>query len=226
MIAYHACWDLVWIFGVDWPWYHSPGAFLWQQSICWTFILLSGFCWPLGRHPFRRGSIIFLCGFLITAVTVLFMPQNQILFGVLTLLGSCMLLLYLFHPVLCKIPSGLGAILSFLLFLFLRNINQGVLGFFHLQFFSLPEFLYRNLLTAYLGFPPTGFFSVDYFSLLPWGFLFLTGYFLYSLLQNFLRETPCKLPFLCWLGRRSLPIYLLHQPLVYVLLLILLPAFS
>ena len=32
MMAYHASWDLVYLFGVDWPWYHSEGAFLWQQA--------------------------------------------------------------------------------------------------------------------------------------------------------------------------------------------------
>ena len=43
MIAYHGSWDLVYLAGVNWPWYHSKEAFLWQQSICWTFILLSGY---------------------------------------------------------------------------------------------------------------------------------------------------------------------------------------
>ena len=55
MMAYHACWDLVYIFGMDWDWYGSFGAYLWQQSICWTFILLSGYCVQLGRHRLRRG---------------------------------------------------------------------------------------------------------------------------------------------------------------------------
>ena len=27
MIAYHACWDLVWMFGMDWAWYRGQGAF-------------------------------------------------------------------------------------------------------------------------------------------------------------------------------------------------------
>ena len=53
MMAYHACWDLVYIFGMDWDWYGSFGAYLWQQSICWTFILLSGYCVQLGRHRLR-----------------------------------------------------------------------------------------------------------------------------------------------------------------------------
>ena len=62
MIAYHASWDLVYLFGLDWPWYHSFGAHVWQQSICWTFLLLSGFCWSLGRRQLRRGLTVFLCG--------------------------------------------------------------------------------------------------------------------------------------------------------------------
>ena len=53
MIAYHACWDLVYLFHADWDWYRGTGAYIWQQSICWTFILLSGFCFSLGRRPLR-----------------------------------------------------------------------------------------------------------------------------------------------------------------------------
>ena len=33
MIAYHATWNLVYIYGMDWSWYHSYGAYIWQQSI-------------------------------------------------------------------------------------------------------------------------------------------------------------------------------------------------
>ena len=42
MILYHAVWDIVYIAKVDWDWFKSDGAYIWQQSICWTFILLSG----------------------------------------------------------------------------------------------------------------------------------------------------------------------------------------
>jgi len=40
MIAYHAAWDLVYLFHIDWPWYHSAGAQIWQQIICSTFMFL------------------------------------------------------------------------------------------------------------------------------------------------------------------------------------------
>ena len=55
MILYHGAWDLVYLFGANWDWYRSKGAYVWQQSICWTFILLSGFCWALGG-PDRDGG--------------------------------------------------------------------------------------------------------------------------------------------------------------------------
>ena len=70
MILYHGAWDLVYMFGVNWDWYRSKGAYAWQQSICWTFILLSGFCWALGqnrRRKLRRGLLVFSGGALITA---------------------------------------------------------------------------------------------------------------------------------------------------------------
>ena len=50
MVAYHAIWDLVYSYGVKWDWYQSEGAYVWQQGICWTFILVSGFCYPFGRR--------------------------------------------------------------------------------------------------------------------------------------------------------------------------------
>ena len=36
MIVYHACWDLVYLYRLDWDWYRSFWAYAWQQSICCT----------------------------------------------------------------------------------------------------------------------------------------------------------------------------------------------
>ena len=92
MMLYHGMWDVVFLFGVAQKWYTGRPGFVWQQSICWVFILLSGFCLPLGHHPFRRGAVVFGAGALVTAVTLLFLPEDVVWFGVLTLLGSSMLL--------------------------------------------------------------------------------------------------------------------------------------
>ena len=71
MMLYHGCWDLVNLFGIQADWYYGLPGHLWQQSICWVFILLSGFCVQLGHHTLRRGAQVFGAGALVTAVTLL-----------------------------------------------------------------------------------------------------------------------------------------------------------
>ena len=218
MLLYHAAWDLVYMFGVNWPWYRGFAAHVWQQSICWTFILLSGYCWSLGRHRLRRGLTVFLSGALVTAVTWALLPENLVFCGVLTLLGASSLLLIPLAPALERLPPRAGLAGSFLLFLLTRDVNAGFLGFEGLRLAALPPGLYRDHLTALLGFPPAGFFSTDYFSLLPWFFLFLTGYYLFRLRPQEDPREGRRVPLVTAMGRHSLLIYLLHQPVIYALL--------
>jgi uncharacterized membrane protein len=218
MIAYHACWDIVYLFGTDWGWYRSEGAYLWQQSICWTFILLSGYCFHLGKHRLKHGLKAFGGGLLITAVTMVTMPSLPVLWGVLSLLGSAALLTMPLDKLFLKIPARVGFAASFCLFLLLRDVNAGFVGFEGARLLALPESLYANLFTAYLGFPGPGFRSSDYFALLPWVFLFWTGYFLYRLRPEDPRRGLPRIPVVTFMGRHSLLIYLLHQPAVYAVL--------
>jgi len=220
MAVYHTAWDLVWIFGLDWPWYHTFGAYLWQQSICWTFILLSGYCWSLGHHQIRRGLTVFGGGALVTAVTALLMPENLVFCGVLTLLGASTLLLVPLDRALRRLPPRVGLAGAFTAFLLLRDVNSGFLGFEGARIMALPDGLYRDFFTALLGFPPVWFYSTDYFPLLPWFFLFLTGYFLKQVQEEPPLESVRPFPALCWLGRHSLLLYLLHQPVIYAVLLL------
>ena len=218
MMLYHTCWDLVFLFGKKIPGYSGLGGYVWQQSICWTFILLAGFCWSLGSHHLKRGLIVFGSGILITFVTLLVMPESRVIFGVLTLIGSCMLLLIPMEKLLLKLRAEIGLAGSFLLFLLFRNVNTGYLGFENWNILKLPDGFYENLFTTYLGFPQKGFFSADYFSLLPWFFLFLTGFYLYQLVQkNHMMEKlfSWRVPGFDVIGRHSLLIYLLHQPVVF-----------
>ena len=218
MMLYHTCWDLVFLFGKKIPGYSGLGGYVWQQSICWTFILLAGFCWSLGSHHLKRGLIVSGSGILITFVTLLVMPESRVIFGVLTLIGSCMLLLIPMEKLLLKLRAEIGLAGSFLLFLLFRNVNTGYLGFENWNILKLPDGFYENLFTTYLGFPQKGFFSADYFSLLPWFFLFLTGFYLYQLVQkNHMMEKlfSWRVPGFDVIGRHSLLIYLLHQPVVF-----------
>ena len=221
MILFHATWDCVYLFGVNAPWFGETPGYIWQQSICWGFILLAGFCIPFGRKPIRHGITVFVCGAVLTAVTCFFLPDSRVIFGVLTLLGSCMLLTALLDKYLRKIPAVWGISGCVLLFLVFRDINEGFLGFEGLRVASVPDFFYRNYITTFLGFPMAGFTSVDYFSLFPWLFLFLTGYFAHFAVMKGKGEMWLKkgggrvLP---WLGRHSLLVYMAHQPVIYVIL--------
>ncbi len=226
MILYHVCWDLVYLFGQNFSWYQGTGAYLWQQSICQTFILLSGFCWSLGKKPAKRGLIVFLGGAVISVITILFLPRDRVVFGVLTLIGSCMLLMIPLQKVLKKIPSATGLAVSILLFVMTKKINYGYLGLKDLFEFHLPAGLYKGPVMTFLGFPSPDFYSTDYFSLFPWLFLFLSGYFLYGMLSKagsgkFLDKYFVRgISPLSFLGKHSLLIYMLHQPVIYGILLL------
>lgn len=225
MIVYHGVWDLVYMYGVRWDWYRGKGAYIWQQSICWTFIFLSGFCWSMGKRPLRRGLVVFGGGLLVTVVTLIVMYQNRVVFGVLTLIGSAMLFMILPDKLMQRLEKqygksvlAIGLIISATFFILTRNINEGYLGFEELRFAKLPANLYRGMFMTYLGFPDPGFYSTDYFSLFPWLFLFVCGYFVYHLLKGKLpgyHILNLNFPVFGFIGKHSLLIYLVHQPMLY-----------
>lgn len=221
MIAYHAVWDIVYIFGVKLPWFQSQGAYLWLQWICCTFIFISGMCQHFGRRRLRRAVLVFALGAVITVATRLVMPNNVIIFGILTLIGSAKLISLAAEPVLRRCPAWAGALVTLAVFLLTHEVGKGYIGLGAFRLFDLPAGLYANYFTAFLGFPGKSFFSADYFPLLPWLFLFLCGYFTYRLaaehrLLRFLEAGRCRA--LEWLGRRTLWVYMAHQPIIYALL--------
>lgn len=216
MMLYHACWDMMFLFGIWMDWYIGWPGRLWQQSICWVFILLSGFCVPLGHRTLKRGAQVFAAGALVTVVTLVFMPEDRVVFGVLTFLGSAMLLTGVLEPLLKKIPPAAGLAVSAVLFALTYHLDERWLGFGGLRL-ALPDAWYANYFTAFFGFLPFDFYSTDYFALLPWLFLFWAGYFLHGVVGRArmepLRRSVC--PALGWMGRHSLLLYLLHQPVIY-----------
>ncbi len=214
MVLYHLTWDIVYLAGVKLSWYEALPGRLWQRSICLTFILLSGFCWSLGRRHGLRGLTVFLGGLAVTAATASFMPENVIVFGILTLLGSCMLLMIPLEKLARRVPAPAGLVVSAALFALLSEAENGTAAF---GLVRLPAALYRDWFTAYLGFPQEGFFSADYYPLIPWIFLFTAGYFLYRIFERhgWLRPLERRgLPPLEWTGRHAFEIYLIHQPVL------------
>lgn len=139
----------------------------------------------------------------------------------LTFLGTAALLTVPLRPLLARIPPRLGLVLSFSLFLLVRDVNHGYLGFAWVPLLRLPRGWYTNLATAGLGFPAPAFASSDYFALLPWLFLFWTGFYLYRLRPEIPALPDIRLPGLSVISRHSLLLYLLHQPVLYAALVLL-----
>lgn len=221
MIFYHGTYDLVELYGVSVRWFWKWHGYLWQQTICWTFIFLSGFCWKLGKNPKKRGMTIFFAGFLISIITSVCMPSEKIIFGVLTFIGSAMLFLTFAEKYLKQIPEKLGFFANALWFFLSRNINRGFWGFESWNLGKVPEFLYQGKIMTFFGFPEKDFYSSDYFSFFPWIFLFLCGYYFHGMIFPLLEITSilklrCRT--LEWIGRKSLWIYLLHQPFLIIVL--------
>lgn len=221
MILYHTLWDLVFIHHVNIPWFFSGGASVIQMSIRWAFIIISGFSWSLGRKKLRRGITVFLAGVLITAGTLIMMPNDVIIFGVLTFLGSAMLITIPLDKLFQRISPYIGLVISAAVFLITLDTKDGILGFFGVKICDLPDFLYANYFTSYLGFLSPDFSSSDYVPIIPWIFLFFAGYFLYRIFERN-RWMGClsviSFKPLEFVGRHALIIYVIHQPLIYGIL--------
>lgn len=223
MVFYHAAYDLVYIFNVNFPLFHSPLMHYLQVFISGTFIIVSGISCRFSRNNLKRGLIALGLGIGFTLVTWLFMPDQIIKFGVLHLLGSCMILYALLEKLLNKLQPIVGAVICVLLQLFTLHLPHGYLGLSAFPI-KLPVSLYQTGFLFWLGLPAKTFYSSDYFPLIPWSFLFLAGSFAGVYLKNntapdfFYRQ---HIPFLSKVGKHTLWIYLLHQPITYGLFMLI-----
>jgi len=199
MIAFHLAFDLSYFGNYDLN-IHSGLWRLFGRATASIFILLTGISLSLSHSRsatgmekyLKRGLKIFCWGLLITLITRLFFPAEFIIFGILHFIGLSIILSYPFlGQKRWNLIIGLAIII----------VGLSLKG-------PLPLF-------------PTPFRTFDYFPLFPWFGLIPIGIFLgNSLYPNHTRRfsipelsTPLSL-----LGRHSLLIYLLHQPVLIALL--------
>ena len=202
MVAYHFLYDL-YIFGViSADQLFSVPLNVLERFICCSFILLAGASARFSRNNLRHGLVVLGAGLVVEIGAAV--AGQTIRFGVLMLLGSSMVLWHFLGKGLQKLPGWSVAAGSGVLFFAARWWTGRTAV-------SVP-WLYP------LGFISLGFYSADYFPLLPWFFLFLTGTALggWCLAHRENRLLTVSLPgALTWPGRHSLIIYVLHQPVLY-----------
>ncbi len=227
MLFFHFFYDVFVIFGQDTGWYHYSAVRVWQQFICITFLVISGISWHFSKNNLKRGILLNLYGLLITAVTLLVMPSQTVWFGILNCIGCATLLMIPLHKLLnTLIPrfasykvliSASGLFFSLFLFCFTKDMTDGYLRIMECRL-DLPKWLYTFRPMTILGFPHPSFWSSDYFPIFPWFFLFLAGYFCWTLIGCFphLRDAfRAEIPLLSRIGKKTIWVYLLHQPLLY-----------
>ncbi len=200
MLTFHAMWDLELVGAIAPGLTETPLADVVRYCGGGSFILISGILVLRSGNPVRRGFFLFCIG--LAAAIVTHLAGMPIRFGILQLMGTCMMLCGAFKARLERIRSKLWTMIFLLLF---------AASWFATARVTVP---YRMLYP--LGFRTVDFYSADYWPLLPWGLLYLTG----SQLGRLLRDPPTarRRPIpaaLTFLGRHSLIIYLIHQPILY-----------
>ena len=216
MLVFHFLYDVFVVYGGDFSWTLHPAVVAWERYICVSFLLIAGVSLHFSRHVLRRGLIVNACGLLITLVTAVAIPGQIVIFGILNCIGCSMLLIGALRRWLVKLDPFAGAGVSLLLYAVLYGLPYRYLGFFGVPLLQLPEALYQFPPLCVLGLPAEGFFSSDYFPLLPWSMLIFCGFFLW---QGVLRMGADRfflrgVPVLDQIGKYTLWIYLAHQPVL------------
>ena len=228
MIFIHVSYDLPAYFGIYPRYMNSFWYEIFGQCVRITFIFLSGYCAMLGKKTLKRGLIVSAAGLLVTLVSVIAKVDPPIFFGVLTLIGASMILSVPFKKVINKKNSIPFFIVSLALFIFTLHLFNGYFGLVGHPLFYFPRVLLSVsnpvLLypLAFLGFPGPEFESSDYFPLIPWFFLFMAGFSFYALAGESLKEKKfmkLRIEPLAFLGKYSLYVYLIHQPVLMGILM-------
>lgn len=203
MIVFHLTYDLAEFYHMPIN-YHSGPIYYTGKAAAISFILLAGISSTLSPGSIYRGCKLILWGIVIWIVVSIAVPGSHIIFGILQFLGSCILLQHIFSLHRLKWPA--------LLLASIVSIYTGVI----FSRVNMPG----NLL-APLGLTNDNFFSVDYYPLFPWSGVFLLGMVLgklaYAKPRSLIGPGQNHDP-ISFLGRHSLTVYLLHQPVILALL--------
>jgi uncharacterized membrane protein len=163
----------------------------------------------MSQRFIKRGFKILLLGVVITIISLVIIPERFVMFGALHCIGT---------SIIIAIP-----------FLNFRSLNvifgSGLIliGIF-LEYLT---FDFSWLLP--LGLMPPHYYSIDYFPLLPWFGVVLIGITIgHYLYPEGKREIHFSInseftvfKSICFIGRHSLYFYLLHQPILFAFIFIM-----
>lgn len=219
MIFYHGFYTVGYLFG------NFLGLFFFrfftpaEPFFAGLFMFISGIACNLSHSNLVRGLKLFALAMGVTLVTWLVLPDDIITFGILHFLAVCMILAGLVKPVIDRYRfSWIPVAVCALLYIFTMNIQLGYLGPGGALKIMLPQALFSTNWLAPLGIHNETFLSADYFPLLPWIFVYTAGIFVGKLAKA--GKFPealykSRVPAFAWMGRHALILYLVHQPVIY-----------
>lgn len=204
MVLFHLVYDLKEFAGVNID-VQGPFWFSIGKTSALLFIFISGLASGFSRFPVRRGLQVLLYGMGITVVTYLFMKEQYVRFGILHFLGVAMIL----SSLLSRLSSRT---------LWVMAASSTLLGFWFKA-----QVLKTSLLLP-LGLIYAGFSSMDYYPIFPYLTVTILGTLAY---RHFYaqRTTPLfsfqlNSQLIRWVSRRSLGIYILHQPIILFIIFV------
>jgi uncharacterized membrane protein len=213
MIVYHAAFDLNWFHIISADFNHDRFWLGFRDLIVSSFLLLVGVSLVLasrtGISPkrfWRRIALVGACAMLVTLGSYVTFPKTFITFGIL----HCIVVSSILGWPLVRLPRAA-------LMVGIAVIVAGVaIG---LPLFDLPWLNWVGLMTRK---PATE----DYVPLLPWFGVVLVGisigWWLLERRVHALRQASRVSPkWLTWLGRHSLLVYMIHQPIMVGVLRVL-----
>ncbi len=215
MVAYHACWDLV-LFGLAaFALYDDPIWLSFRTAVASGFLFLVGVSLVLARRAghssiwlVRRFIVLAACAAGISLASLVFAPASPVHFGILHHIAMASLVGWVLVPVprWVLVAGGVAA-------------------------WSLPEVVSHSVFDTrwldWIGLATRFPNSVDFVPLLPWGGAVLFGLAVGKSLDGLSVRwpglaawQPAQMPgrALVWLGRHSLVLYLVHQPVLMALI--------
>ena len=204
MAGFHTCYDLAtYMVGIC-PGLPRPSSRTSARSISWVFLFIAGWMCTLSRNNIKRAAKYAAAALVVWIATTLVSVDDSVNFGIIFCMAACTAIVALARPVLVKVPSVWAIAICLTLFALT---------------WSIPKAVYPIPYLAWLGFPGPDFVSGDYYPLIPFLFMYLTGFFAARTAQKANFEVPAwayenPIPALASLGRHALPFYLLHQPVI------------
>ena len=216
MITFHFAFDLMY-FGFAKPnLIYQPDWQLFERMIAFSFLFIAGLSLFITHGSsvnwtsfIRRYGATAICAVLISTVTYYLFNNDMIRFGILHAISVSGLI----GLVLLKLNSISLTLLAVLVSLINLIITQPVEG----------DYFWQWLI--YTTETPN---SLDYRPIIPWMTPFILGMASYQpikkwgLLETSHASSHRELSILSWLGRNSLIIYLIHQPILFASFLLFL----